>query len=344
MFATIFATIRFSIPATLVLCCASAFADPVEPLGSFDIRRSLPPNYASDQITVRTFVANDSGLYFLIDVNPGHPILARTVILHTDPAGTPEKIILLPPTGRGVQGQGVEKSHYGEIRVDSSGNVYLARYRSTGRGKVEKNFVVYSPQGEQKHTIGSEYMRTFCLNNDRIFYIEGVPEFHPAAISVKGWSTDRDAITRWEAYGPLKLLPLTSSKLVALEPIDCRIQIIDLPSGSRKTVSLTPISEVRQGMETQHPDELGRHTEYTKDIARSVVVSDIATTKTGDIYLNVMGHYSSQGAVIVKLDEDGNFSRSLRCGLPEQMFPRHIGVAGTRVFVEGSGKVVRFPI
>ena len=92
------AIIGFSVLATLVLCCTSVFAQTVEPLGAFDIKNSLTPNHAINQIMVRSFVADNSGLYCLIDVNPEQPILAQSLILHTDSRGTRKKLIQLTPS------------------------------------------------------------------------------------------------------------------------------------------------------------------------------------------------------------------------------------------------------
>jgi hypothetical protein len=101
---------------------------------------------------------------------------------------------------------------------------------------------------------------------------------------------------------------------------------------------------------------LGRHTERTKNLGRSVVVSDIDTTNNGDIYLNVMGHHIRQGAVVIKLDKEGNHTGRLRCKLPVfdelktealpggQMLPVRIGVSDTYLFILGDGKVARYPI
>ncbi len=349
------ATIRFSILAALALWGASAFAETVEPLGSFDIKSSLPPSYASDQIAVRAFTANNSGLYFLIKVNPEHPPIAKTVILHTDSAGTREELITLPPTGLGVYG--VERRYYYGINVDGSGNIYLSQSKRISRHEYENSFVVYNPQGDSTNVTTMEPNRTFCLNNGTIFYIDGVPVTQSTPVALKRLSMNQaSSVAQWEAYGPLLCSPLTSSKLVVLGKIDCRIQLIDLSSGSRKTVSLAPIPAINKGIAGRDPDEIGRHTERTKFIARSVVVNDIATTGNGDIYLNVLGHHVSRGAVIVKLDQDGNLSRSLRCKLPAfdelktqdfpggQMIPQFIGVSDTHLFIQGDGKVARFPI
>lgn len=348
------AIIRFSILATLVLCCVSVLAQTVEPLGSFDIKRSLPPKHASDQIAVRSFVADDSGLYFLIDVNPEHPPIAQTVILHTDSKGTREKLIVLHPPGFGLYG--VEKRQYGEINVDSSGNIYLSQYRSLSSGEDEKSFVVYGPKGGQTNVIGAKYLRTFCLSGDNLFYIDGVTLFQPAPVTITKLSTNQDSLAQWEAYGPLKLRALTSSKLVVLELIDSRLQIVDLETGSRTTVLLAPISKIQEGIASHHPDEVGRHTEQTKRVGRSAVVNDIGTNKSGDIYLNVMGHPINQGAVIVRVDSSGNFSSSTLFKLPTfeelktehlpegQMFPNYIGVSDKHLFIAGNGKVARYPI
>ena len=132
--------IRFSVLATLVLCCTSVFAETVEPLGAFDIKNSLSPNHAINQIMVRSFVADNSGLYFLIDVNPEQPILAQSLILHTDSRGTRKKLIQLTPSGFGLYGS--EKRQYYDINVDSSGNIYLSQFII--RPKAEENITVSS--------------------------------------------------------------------------------------------------------------------------------------------------------------------------------------------------------
>ena len=348
--------IRFSILATLVLCCASTFAQTVEPLGSFDIKSSLPPNYAADRIAVRAFAANNSGLYFLLDVNPQHPPIAKMLILHTDSAGARQKLILLPPTGLGLHG--VEKRQFGEIHVDGSGNVYLSQWKLRP-DTPENSFAVYNLNGNKTNVTAlgpKESISTFCLNNDKVFYIDGTPVFRRTLASIRGLSTKQDSVAQWEAYGPLRIRSLTSSKLVVLEMIDCRLQIIDLSSGGRTPVSLATIPEVMKGIAAQHPDEYGRHTEQTKYVARSVVVNDIVTTTNGDIFLNVMGHHISQGAVIVRLNKDGNFLRSSRYKLPSfndlktedypdgQMNSEWIGVSDTHLFVQGDGKVAKFPL
>lgn len=348
--------IRFSILATLVLCCASVFAQTTEPLGSFDIKSSLPPNYAVDRIAVRAFAANNSGLYFLIDVNPQHPPIAKMLILHTDSAGVRQKLILLPPTGLGLHG--VEKRQFGEIQVDSSGNVYLSQWKMSP-DTLQNSFTVYNLNGNKTNVTAlgpKESISTFCLNNDNLFYIDGTPVFRPTLASIRGLSTKQDSVAQWEAYGPLRIRSLTSSKLVVLEMIDCRLQIIDLSSGDRTTVSLASIPSIMKGIAAQHPDEYGRHTEKTKHVARSVVVNDIVTTTNGDILLNVMGHHISQGAVIVRLDKDGSFLRSMHYKLPSfdelkteefpggQMNTDCIGVSDTHLFVQGDGKVAKFPL
>ena len=104
--------IKISILGVMVLCCTSSFAETVSPFGTFDIKSSLPPNHAIDQIAVRSFVADNSGLYFLIDVNPEQPTLAQSLILHTDWRGTRQKLIQLPPSGFGLYE--VEKRQYYE--------------------------------------------------------------------------------------------------------------------------------------------------------------------------------------------------------------------------------------
>lgn len=344
--------VRVSMLATLVLCCASAIAETVEPLGSFDIKSTLPPNHASDQIAVRSFAADNSGLYFLIDVNPEQPTLAKSLILHTDSRGTRQKLIQLPPSGFGLYE--VEKRQYYDIDIDSSGKIYLSQFII--RPKAEENITVFSPQGELLKVIGFETAESFCLNNDKIFYIAGVMLFRPTTATIKELSTNHNSLVQWEAYGPLKLRPLTSSKLAVLGKIDCRIQIIDLDTGSRRTVLLTPIPDINQGIAAQDPDFFGRYTERTKNRGRSIVVNDIDTANNGDIYLNVMGHRISQGAVVVKLDHAGNHTGSLRCDLPVfdelktehlpggQMLPVRIGVSDTHLFIVGDGKVARYPI
>ena len=392
----------------MVLCCTSSFAETVSPFGTFDIKSSLPPNHAIDQIAVRSFVADNSGLYFLIDVNPEQPTLAQSLILHTDWRGTRQKLIQLPPSGFGLYE--VEKRQYYEpfakfarkrdllsgrvvvpgkpmasqvqipfegvilqehsapiscptpnfakgsydINVDNSGKIYLSQFII--RPKAEENITVFSPQGEFLKVIGFETAKSFCLNNDQIFYIDGAPLMQSTTATIKGLSTNQDSLAQWEAYGPLKLRALTSSKLVVLGKIDCRIQIIDLETGNRRTVSLTPIPDIQQGIAAQDPDYLGRHTERTKNLGRSVVVSDIDTTNNGDIYLNVMGHHIRQGAVVIKLDKEGNHTGRLRCKLPVfdelktealpggQMLPVRIGVSDTYLFILGDGKVARYPI
>ena len=335
-----------------VLCCAPLFAETVSPRGAFDIKNSLPPNHAINQIMVRSFVADNSGLYFLIDVNPEQPTLAQSLILHTDSRGTREKLIQLAPSGFGLYGS--EKRQYYDINVDNSGNIYLSQFII--RPKAEENITVFSPQGELLEVIGFETARSFCLNNDKIFYIDGAELLRATTAIIKELSTNQNSLAQWEAYGSLKLRALTSSRLAVLEMIDCRMQIVDLETGSRKTVSLAAIPEIEQGISAQDPDYIGRHTERTKNLGRSVVVSDIDTTNNGDIYLNVLGHHISQGAIVVKLDKDGNHAGSLRCKLPVfeelktehvpdgQMLPVHIGVSDTHLFIVGDGKVARYPI
>lgn len=334
------------------LCCAPLFAETVSPLGAFDIKNSLTPDHAINQIVVRSFVADNSGLYFLIDVNPEQPPLAQSLILHTDSRGIRKKLIQLAPSGFGLYGS--EKRQYYDINIDSSGNIYLSQFII--RPKAEENITVFSPQGELLRVIGFETASSFCLNNDKIFYIDGPGLMRPTTTVIKELSTNQNSLAEWEAYGPLKLRSLTSSKLVVLGKIDCRIQIIDLGTGSRTMVSLTSIPEIVQGIAAQDPDEFGRYTERTKNLGRSVVVNDIDTTNNGDIYLNVMGHHISQGAVVVKLDKVGNHAGSLRCKLPVfdelknkhvpdgQMLPVHIGVSDTHLFIVGDGKVARYPI
>lgn len=363
--------IKLSMLAMLMLNWAIALAEPIESVGSFDIKRSLPPAHAVDHIVVQEFFANSSGLYFLIDVNPHHPPIAKTVILHTDSAGTRKDLIVLPPTGSGVLG--AEKTQYLGIDVNRSGNVYVNQAKEVIPDNIQQGFAIYSPTkrhkkaGDFQHSFASynpperqanvttlESISTFCFNNDELFFVDGAPILQPTKVAVKGLSMNLHSIVEWEAYGPLKIRPLTSSKLVILERIDSRIQIINLPSGNRKTISLLEIPEINQSIEAHHPDEIGRHTEATRQVARSVLVNDIATTNDGSIFLNVMGYHVSHGAVIVKLDQNGDYARSFRFKIPTfdelktehlpegQMLSDSIAVSGTHLFIQGDGKVAKY--
>lgn len=300
-------------------------AEPIllNPIGSFDIKKSLPENSQQGVVMVQDFLANDTGLYFLIAHNLDSSdrfisASSRISILHTDAAGKVQKLTTLPtsdaddPKKRIVHG----------FAVDDVGNCFvLESLVVEGNRKME--FIVYDPTGAltKKIPVADQDSKvipvlTFCARSRDLFYLTGnhflqyvpVGALNPA--STPGVKYDGLDILKYS----LNMSVLPGDSLALLDGALCKLYIMNTSSSVFQAISLDKIPEVKQGLDSYEPETKGTDTTNT-NVGRAIVLPRLVTCKQGGIYLAVTGHDIRNGAVIIRIDSSGKLLQSLRCNL-----------------------------
>jgi hypothetical protein len=310
---------------TVFLFGAFVSSEPIllNPIGSFDIKKSLPESSQQGVVMVQEFLANDTGLYFLIAQNQDLSnrfisASSRISILHTDAAGKVQKLMTLPSS----DADDPKKMIVHGFAVDDVGNcLVLESLVVEGNRKME--FVVYDSAGTLTKKIpaadqDSNVMPvlTFCARSRDLFYFTGnhflqyVPGGALNPASGPGVKYDGLGILKYS----LNMSALPGDSLALLDGALCRLYLMNTSSSVFQTISLDKIPEVKQGLDSYEPETKVADPTNT-NVGRAIVLPRLVTSKQGGIYLAVTGHDIRSGAVIIRIDSSGKLLQSLRCNL-----------------------------
>lgn len=329
---------------------ASTEANPTKltPLGSFEVSERIPFALQSKKFQITKFVAHETGLYFLIGIDPPAP--SQKVILHTDEDGTYRKLISLPPEKESQ----VDRSTV-DFGVDDSGYCFVLQGVRPQNGEAQWRFLIYDAAGTFKGTVPlQERVSGFSLlsNNISCLYQSGTLE----QISQVGERSKRQFQFSGSLPRGVKMCGLSNNKLIVLDGVaTARVHVLDPVTGSVRTSALDHIPEVRKALNSYPPESLGPPTPDNPNAGSAVILSGMASTKLGDVYVQLASFYVPEGAVVLKLNSDGQVVGSLRCILPRSekrktkgnpdgylTGARFIGVTEKSLFIASMNAVARY--
>ncbi|HZT28699.1 MAG TPA: hypothetical protein VFA33_02360 [Bryobacteraceae bacterium] len=257
------------------------------PLRVIEIRQELPLAVQTNLKFVDYFIAHPTGLYFLGSMNPTADD-ARSVILRTDQDGVLKKTIHIGP----------RQNHGRFFGVDSKGRVYvLLHSEPTGL-----RLVVFDQSGTEFQRIpvlGVSGVADMTLVNDVPVLVTS--EGLVASLSGSSW-------TPVMRVGPARVFhirPVTGTRFAVVKAIEAEITIGDLEGGVVRTALLDApeVQAARAGCaECGHPG--------------AVLLDSLANSPIGSLYISILCHPLAEGAVVLKLDGQGNVQESLRFAIP----------------------------
>jgi len=311
----------------------------------FDLKERLPESYQQERTKFRGFVAHDSGLYFLIVAKPGNG--QEFMIVHTDLNGRLLKRILMPGERESTARRSIL-----EMSVDDNGNCYVLQTIKDSSGR-RVEFLVYDRSGNARNTLAvSEIVQTFCLKAESLWYLSDNNELRQMVTSPMP-NTRRLEIPQLKNISDVfpKIFPLPGNRIAVLDGVSAQLYVIDQVSSDTQVFSLLQLPEVRRSWESYPTETRGPAAGNGGRVqfARAQIITGLSATPEGDIYLTISGIPFGEGAVVLRIDQQGNLVRSLRCVLPTLETRRSadnpegyagsfglIGTTGSYLFVAGA--------
>lgn len=268
----------------LVTTCVTAQTTTLKPLRQLDLATCL--SGTASPVT-HAFAVTPSGLYFLVSP-PADP---SQYVVMADLSGRCRQTITLP-----------ERVSPHSLTVDSGGQISVLKTRSAQ--KVEKlilnstgsitSRVVLAKPAFQIFPAGTEFIGA-TLNGEVNVYGEG-------GVTTKNLFSAGSAAN---GVASMYLTAVSGHLLLLVDGHTGQGQLIDSASGTVRSVDVAP------------QDVTAARTAYSAaDQSKATVITSVASQGDGYVYLCLSGIRLAEGALILKIDQNGSVIQRFRCTLP----------------------------